>query len=127
MAAALLSNSTLQELIILNPMCINPRGIWVSSLFLALGTNKTLKNLRMDGFDFAGELCPALQHGLGKNSTLERLELKYVNLAEAGVSAFSFYFAVIEAVRPNKTLKTLCLWNHTSVTPQMPVDIKSRI
>jgi hypothetical protein len=105
MAASLLSNSTLQKL----AWGINPSGVWVSSLFLALGTNTTLKNLVVNGFDFAGELCPALQDGLRENSTLERLELRDVTMAKAGVTALSFYFAVIKAVQPNTTLKTLGL------------------
>jgi hypothetical protein len=109
MAASLLSNSTLQELTILNTGGIKPSGVAVSSLFLALGLNTTLKRLVVTGFDFAGELCPALQDGLGKNSTLERLELIEIGLVEAGVSAFSFYFAAVKAVQPNKTLKSLRL------------------
>jgi hypothetical protein len=59
-------------------------------------------------------MCPALQDGLGKNSTLERLELNNVKLAEAGATNFSFHFAVIKAVRPNKTLKTLFLHHYGS-------------
>jgi hypothetical protein len=80
MAASLLYNSTLQKLTILNTGRIEPSGVWVSSLFSALGRNKTLKNLVVDGFGFADELCPALQDGLGKNSTLERLDLENANM-----------------------------------------------
>jgi Ran GTPase-activating protein (RanGAP) involved in mRNA processing and transport len=106
MAASLLFNSTLQELTILNTGCIEPSGVWVASLFSALGKNMTLKNLDIDGFGFADELCPALQDGLGKNSTLERLDLEHVNMAAAGVSIFSFYLGVVKAVQSNKTLRT---------------------
>jgi hypothetical protein len=120
MAASLVSNSTLKHIVIANTGRIKPSGVRVSSLFLALGTNATLKNLAVDGFDVAGELCPALQDGLGKNSTLERLELDFVNLTEAGVSAFYFYFAVITGVRPDKTPKTLRLCNYES--PEMTDD-----
>jgi hypothetical protein len=59
-------------------------------------------------------MCPALQDGLGKNSTLERLELNNVKLAEAGATNFSFHFAVIKAARPNKTQKTLFLHHYGS-------------
>jgi hypothetical protein len=111
MTTSLLSNSTLEQLTIFNYGHIEPSGVWVSSLLLALGMNKTLKNLDIFGVDFAGDLCPALQDGLGKNSTLERLELRDVSLAEAGVSYLSFYFAAIKAVQPNKTPKTLYLCN----------------
>jgi hypothetical protein len=69
-AAALLSNPTLQELTIFKSGHFQPSGVWLSSLFLALGTNTTLKSLVVAGFNFAGEMCPALQDGLGKNSTL---------------------------------------------------------
>jgi hypothetical protein len=72
--------------------------------------NYTLKNLVVDGFEFStDELCPALQDGLGKNLTLERLELYNLTMAEADATALSFYFAVIKAVQPNKTMKTLYL------------------
>jgi hypothetical protein len=107
MAAALLSNATLQELIVLNTGRCNPIGVWVASLFLALGMNKTLKSLVIFGFDFAGELCPALQDGLEKNSTLQRIELQNVNLATADVTELYFSLGVIKAVQSNKTVKTL--------------------
>jgi hypothetical protein len=119
MAASLLSKSTLQKLTIFNTGRINPSGVLVSSLFLALGTNMTLKNLVVHGFDCAGELCPALKQGLGKNSTLERLKLASVSLAEADATALSFYSAVIKAVQPNKTLTTLLLCD---IPPEMTDD-----
>jgi hypothetical protein len=81
--------------------------------------NTTLKSLVLTGFDFADELCPALRDGLGKNSTLERLGLKYVKLAAAGVTALSFYFKVIKAVQSNTTLKTLYFCDQS---PQMTDD-----
>jgi hypothetical protein len=40
MAASLVSNSTLQELTILNSGRIKTSGVWFASLFLALGRNK---------------------------------------------------------------------------------------
>jgi hypothetical protein len=46
-------------------------------------------------------LIPALREGLGKNSTLETLEI----LAVAHVT--SFHIAVVEALQLNNTLKTL--------------------
>jgi hypothetical protein len=115
MSASLLSNSMLQELNIHNIGHIKPSGVWLSSLFLALGTNTTPKILDIFGFDFAAELCPSLQDGLGKNSTLERLRLKNGNLAEAGVTELSFYSAVIKALQPNQTLKTLRLCDESPV------------
>jgi hypothetical protein len=119
MAASLLSNLTLQELAIFNTGHINSSGVRVASLFLALGMNTKPKHLVVTGFDVADEFCPAMQDGLGKNSTLERLDLENVNMAEAGVSIFSFFLGVVKAVQSNKTLKTLYLYYES---PQMSDD-----
>jgi hypothetical protein len=86
--------------------------------------NTTLKNLHISGFDFAGELCSALQDGLGKNSTLEKLELADVNLAGADVTEFSFYSVVIKAVQPN-TLKTLRISNRTPESTRTYDEVKN--
>jgi predicted RNA-binding protein len=48
-----------------------------------------------------GSLIPALREGLGKNSTLETLEIPAV------AHVTSFYIAVVEALQLNKSLKTL--------------------
>jgi hypothetical protein len=106
MAASLLSNSTLQELSIGYTGAIYPTIGCLSSLFLALGMNKTLRKLHVTGSSsvgssMGGSLIPALREGLGKNSTLETLEI----LAVAHVT--SFHIAVVEALQLNKTLKTL--------------------
>jgi hypothetical protein len=122
MAASLLSNLTLQELTIWNTGRLKPSGVRVSSLFLVLGINKTLKKLLIDGFDFAAELCPALQDGLGKNSTLEYLELSNANMAAADVTKLAFYSAVIKAVQSNKTLKTLKTLQICNRAPEMTDD-----
>jgi hypothetical protein len=53
----------------------------------------------------AESLIPALHEGLGKNSTLEILELIHI----AHVIQTSFHIAAIEALQLNKTLKTLCI------------------
>jgi hypothetical protein len=76
-------------------------------------------NLVVNGFDFSAGSCLALQDGLGKNLTLECLELRSVDLTEAYATAFSFYFTAIKAVQPNKTLKTLYLCYGS---PQMTDD-----
>jgi Ran GTPase-activating protein (RanGAP) involved in mRNA processing and transport len=128
MAASLLSNLTLQELTIVNTGRIKPSGVTVSPLFLALGMNTALKSLSVTGFTFAGELCSALQDGLGKNSTLERLELRNVNLAEAGVTVLSLYFAIIKAVQANKTLKALYLcYESTQMTDDEVKEMTSLV
>jgi hypothetical protein len=106
MAASLLSNSTLQELSIRYPGATDPTSVCVSSLLLALGMNKTLRKLHVSGLSSMAEsLIPALHEGLGKNSTLEILELIHV----AHATQPSFHIAAVEALQLNKTLKTLRL------------------
>jgi hypothetical protein len=103
-AVSLLSNSTLQELSVRYPGANNPASVCVSSLLLALGMNKTLKKLRVSGLSFMSEsVIPALREGLGKNSTLERLELIHI----AHVTQPSFLIAAVDAIQLNKTLKIL--------------------
>jgi hypothetical protein len=105
-AASLLSNSTLQELSIRYPGAYDPASICVSSLLMALEMNKTLRKLRASGLSSMGEsVIPALREGLGKNSTLEILELIHI----AHVTQPSFHIAAVEALQLNKTLKTLCI------------------
>jgi hypothetical protein len=106
MAASLLSNSTLQELSIRYPGATDPTSVCLQSLLLALGMNKTLRKLHVSELSSVAEsLIPALHEGLGKNSTLEILELIHI----AHVIQTSFHIAAIEALQLNKTLKTLCI------------------
>jgi hypothetical protein len=107
MATSLLSNSTLQELSIKYLGRASPASVCPSSLLLALGMNKTLKKLHISGLSSAsGSLIPALHEGLGKNSTLEILELMHHGYI---VKKPVFRIAVVEALQLNKTLKTLRL------------------
>jgi hypothetical protein len=95
MAASLLSNSTLQELKIIYPGAHDPNSVCVSPLLLALGMNKTLRKLRASGLSFMFEsVIPASREGLGKNSTLEILELIHI----AHVAQPSFRIAAVEAL-----------------------------
>jgi hypothetical protein len=104
MAASLLSHSTLQELSIRYPGATDPASVCLQSLLLALGMNKTLRKLHISGLSSMAEsLIPALHEGLGKNSTLEILELIHI----AHVIQPSFHIAAIEALKLNKTLKNL--------------------
>jgi hypothetical protein len=73
LAAALLSNSTLQNLTVHASTCTS--GRWLSSIFLSLGMNSTLKSLFVVVSDNFGELCAAITSGLAMNSTLEDLFL----------------------------------------------------
>jgi hypothetical protein len=103
LAAALLSNSSLQDL-----ECIAPDGSgscsWLSPLFLALEVNVGLKKLCIPGIDLIDEkLSTAMRIGLGKNSTLEKLNLWDItahNDTSLWREAFSF-------LRTNTALKVL--------------------
>jgi hypothetical protein len=111
MAASLLSNSTLQNLVIYYTGTGYLTNFCGSSLLLALGMNKTLRKLNVSGCSSAGEsVIPALREGLEKNSTLERLQLIQDNgaLNVAHVTEEpSFCIAAVEALQLNKTLKNL--------------------
>jgi hypothetical protein len=112
-ATSLLTNSTLQELSIEYLGRAAPTSVCVSSLLLALGMNKMLRKMCLSGFNFiiAESLIPALHEGLGKNSTLEILELIQ---SGSHVTQPSFYIAAVEALQLNKTLKTLRLLRYAS-------------
>jgi hypothetical protein len=107
-AASLLSNSTLQELSIGYTGAIYPTSGCLSSLFLALGMNKTLTKLHVTGSSsiVSESVIPALREGLGKNSTLEMLEFIQ---SGSHVMEPAFRIAVVEALQLNKTIKTLRL------------------
>jgi hypothetical protein len=111
MAASLLTNSMLQDLVINDEQGRYSTSVCVSSLLLALGINKTLRKLHVSGFSsVGGSVIPALREGLGINSTLEILELFQGGFLDvAHVTEASFRIAVLEALQLNKTLKTLRL------------------
>jgi hypothetical protein len=120
MAASLLSNSTLQNLVIKYEEGPYPTSVCVSSLLLALGMNKTLRKLHVSGLSsVGGSVIPALCEGLGKNSTLEILELILGGTVDVA-HVTSFCIAVVEAIQLNRTLKTLDLC--TGDTPTLTDD-----
>jgi hypothetical protein len=104
LAAALLCNSTLQNLTLQLPAGAN--GRWLSSIFLSLGMNTTLKSLSVSICDKLGDkLCAAIRNGLATNSTLEELSLHHLppiddDGAVSARNALSF-------LRTNSTLKSL--------------------
>jgi hypothetical protein len=104
LAAVLLCNSTLEGVALKLPEIAC--GIWLSSIFLSLGMNTTLKSISVCTFDkFGDELVAAIANGLGKNSTLEELSLyEMVPSDDDGTlsarNALSF-------LRTNTTLKSL--------------------
>jgi hypothetical protein len=118
MAASLLSNSTLQELVISYGEGLYPSSVCVSFLLWALGMNKTLRKLRVSS-TAGGSVIAALREALGQNSTLEILELTQDRTHdEADVTLFRI--AVVEALQLNKTLKTLRLCY--GATPKLTDD-----
>jgi hypothetical protein len=106
LAAALLSNSTLQNLSLHATTCGN--GRWLSSIFLSLGMNTTLKNLFVVVCDdLVDELCSAITSGLARNSTLEELFLLVMIPSDddGAVSARN----ALDFLRTNCTLKSLTI------------------
>jgi hypothetical protein len=74
LAVVLLCNSTLQNLNFRLPE--GTSGRWLSSIFLSLGMNTTLKSLSISILDkLEDKLCAVIMKGLAKNSTLENPSL----------------------------------------------------
>jgi hypothetical protein len=104
-AAALLCNSTLQNLVLWLPE-EGAGGRWLSSIFLSLGTNTILKSLTADISDeFGDELCAAIRNGLEKNSTLEELTLD--NIVPSDDDGVVSARNALSFLRTNSTLKSL--------------------
>jgi hypothetical protein len=108
LAAALLSNSTLQNLSLSAPAssAYNTGSCsWLSPLFLALQSSSGLKKLHIDGIHLTDEkLSTAMRLGLGKNSTLERLKLTNIN---SGDNDTCLWLEALSFLRTNTALKTL--------------------
>jgi hypothetical protein len=103
LAVVLLCNSTLQNLTLPLPD-EGASGKWVSSIFLSLGMNTTLKRLSVAICDEIGDkLCAAMRSGLAKNSTLEELSLDDVSDDDGAVMARK----ALSFLRTNSTLKSL--------------------
>jgi hypothetical protein len=118
LAAALLSNSTLQDLSFDGSVS----NSWLSPVFLALQVNNGLKKLTIHGIDLIDEkLSTAMRLGLGKNSTLESLELSIIKLGDNDTclrrEAFSF-------LRTNTALKTLDMIFEHDVTESHATAIR---
>jgi hypothetical protein len=110
LAAALLSNSTLQTL----EFCAPGRSSWLSPLFLALQVNNGLKELIINGFELTGEkLRTAMRLGLGGNSTLESLDLSNVRSGGIDISLWREGFS---SLHTNRALKTLHIGFEQNVT-----------
>jgi hypothetical protein len=104
LAAALLSNSTLQNLE-LSARRSSGSCSWLSPLFLALQVNTGLQKLRIYGFKLVDEkLSAAMRLGLGKNSTLETLSLFGVESDDNDTCLWREPFSFL---RTNTALNTL--------------------
>jgi hypothetical protein len=104
LAAALLLNSTLQVLT-LGPTPGGTDGCsFPSPLFLALQENNGLKELTFLKFHIDEELSTAMMLGLGKNSTLEKLELR--GIKSAGDDTL-LWMKALSFLSTNTALKTL--------------------
>jgi hypothetical protein len=108
LAAALLSNSSLQNLHLSTPGASGYNTgscSWLSPFFLALQSNNGLKELTIRGIHLIDEkLSTALRLGLGKNSTLETLNLSDI---KSGDNDTCLCLEALSFLRTNTTLKTL--------------------
>jgi hypothetical protein len=81
-------------------------GRSLSSIFLSLGMNTTLKELYVGIFDeFEDKLCAAIRNGLAKNSTLEELILE--NMIPSDDDGAASARNALSFLRTNSTLKSL--------------------
>jgi hypothetical protein len=111
LAAALLSNSTLQNLV----LDASASCSWLPPLFSVLQVNSGLKELRIDGIDHIGEEgSTAMKLGLGSNSTLELLDLKNI---KTHTDTCFLWREALSFLRTNTTLKALhmCFERNTTV------------
>jgi hypothetical protein len=114
LAAALPSNSTLQDLSLLGGSI--SENVHISQVFLALGSNKGLKTLTVglysEPVDGDESLCTAIKDGLELNETLQSLEVKSIPVgndnADLWCKAFSF-------LRTNKAIQSLLVETQSSV------------
>jgi hypothetical protein len=123
LAAALLSNSTLQVLGLPSPGDSGSCS-WMSPLFLALQVNTGLQHLEFFGKLLIDEkLSTAMMDGLGKNSTLNSLEL-------SGIMAHNDTYLWREALsflRTNTALKLLFMHFDQNVTESHVTAIRLEV
>jgi hypothetical protein len=101
LAAALLSNSTLQKISLRGSSSCS----WLSPLFLALQVDSGLKELCIDGIERIDEkLSTAMRLGLRNNSTLETLKLRNIT---SGDKDTCLWREALSFLRANTALKTL--------------------
>jgi hypothetical protein len=106
LAAALLSNSTLQYLDCSAPDSAGSCS-WLSPLFLALQSNNGLKEFTIRGIHLIDEkMSTAMKLGLRKNSTLETLKLLNIEWIDNDICLWR---KALSFLRNNRALKTLAV------------------
>jgi hypothetical protein len=124
LAAVLLCNSTLQNITLY--AAIPARSRWLSSTFLSLGMNTTLKRLTVGLYDKLGdELCEAMRIGLAKNSTLEELSLR-VTIPSGDDGGAVPASNALSFLRTNSTLKSLKVY-FVRVQPFVQAQMESYV
>jgi hypothetical protein len=122
LAAALLSNSTLQKLTIFIAPGDSSSCSWLSPLFLALQVNTGLKELTIFRVNINDEeLSTAMRLGLGRNSTLESLKLFNITSTDNDTSLWRDAFSFL---RTNTALKKLAMLFEPDVTESHATAIR---
>jgi hypothetical protein len=122
LATALPSNSTLRRLDLRWQESAYDYNL--SPFLLALGKNKGLKNVSLDGFLSIDEsLCSAMQNGLGMNTTLECLEINHVQTNDNS----DMWCRALSFLRANKALKYLMVTLDQHVTQSRAVACRTDI
>jgi hypothetical protein len=128
MAAALLSNSTLQTLSFSAPDSSGYNAgncLWLSPLFLSLKVNSGLKDLRIDGIHLTDEkLSTAIRLGLGNNSTLETLNLSKI---KSGKNDICLWQEALSFLPINTTLETLYMHFEQNVKGSHAIAIRTEV
>jgi hypothetical protein len=109
LAAALPSNSTLQELLFRFLPSVDDSDAHVdwSPFVLALEKNTGLKTLSVDWFGSIDDsLCIAMQNGLGMNEALESLKLNRIHLTDDNLA---LWYRALSIILTNKALKSLAV------------------
>jgi hypothetical protein len=124
LAAALLSNCTLENLTLSAPEGSGSCS-WLVPLFLALQVNSGLKELCIDGIHLIDEkLSTAMMHGLSNNSTLETLKLSDI---KSGDNDICLWRKALSFLPTNTALKTLHMQFDEDVTESRVATIRMEV
>jgi hypothetical protein len=122
LTAALSSNSTLRDLVLLGRR--GDDGPDLSPFLLALGKNTGIKTLTLGTFGSMDEsLSTAMKDGLGMNETLENLELSERLCDENS----AMWCRALSFLRTNKTLKSLAVNLDNDVTKLCVSTLRNHI